>query len=167
MVAEGLGIGFGGIGNIERGAARTSSTVPFRDVSVDVDGTLARGMGGFCGPGHAEAAGKFERSNVAGAFGAKRRSSPRTGIRGRAPTARIGETRAISGGGVRELRGNPVAWLVLALLPVLSGCGAAAAAGSALYSTTEAIATAVKDAMKQPDGGTVEDHEGGPDHGQR
>ena len=59
------------------------------------------------------------------------------------------------------------AWLALALLPALSGCGAAATVDSMLYSTSEAIATAVKDAIREPDGGPAEDGEGAPRHGRR
>ena len=50
---------------------------------------------------------------------------------------------------MRDARRNPAAWLILALLPVLSGCGAVATVGSTVYSTTEAIATAVKDTMRE------------------
>ena len=38
----------------------------------------------------------------------------------------------------------------LALQPALSGCGAAAAVGSTVHSTSEAIATAVQDAIEEP-----------------
>ena len=50
----------------------------FENVAVGADGTFARGQsggriqGGFYGPGHAEAAGVFEQSGIAGTFGAKR-----------------------------------------------------------------------------------------------
>ena len=54
---------------------------------------------------------------------------------------------------------------VLALLSALPGCGAVATAGSTLYSTSEAIATAVKDAVKQRDDGSTKADEQGPDHG--
>ena len=53
-------------------------TVTFSDLAVQPDGTFARGgsgtrsQGGFYGPGHAEAAGIFEQSDIVGAFGAKR-----------------------------------------------------------------------------------------------
>ena len=66
---------------------------------------------------------------------------------------------------MRTARRNPAAWLALALLPALSGCGAAARVGTTLYSTTEAIATAVKDAIKQPDAGPAGEDVEGPDHG--
>ena len=63
------------------------------------------------------------------------------------------------------VRRKAAAWLALALLPALSGCGAVATVGSTVYSTSEAIATAVKDAIEEPDGSPAEDDEGGPDHG--
>ena len=66
---------------------------------------------------------------------------------------------------MRNRRNNPGVWPVLALLPALSGCGAVATVGSTVFSTSEAIATAVKDAMKKPDGNSAEDGEGGPRHG--
>ena len=68
---------------------------------------------------------------------------------------------------MRTLRGSPAAWLAVALLPALSGCGAAATMGSTLYSTTEAIATAVKDAIEEPNGAPVEEDGEGPDRGER
>ena len=66
---------------------------------------------------------------------------------------------------MKEVRGNPAAWLAVALVPLLSGCGTVAAVGWTLYSTSEAITTAVKDALKEPDGVPVEDDEEGPGHG--
>lgn len=54
---------------------------------------------------------------------------------------------------------------VLALLPVLPGCGTVASLGSTLYSTSEAIATAVKDAVKERDEGSTEADGQGPDRG--
>ena len=48
---------------------------------------------------------------------------------------------------MKTVRGNPAAWLALMLLPALSGCGAAVSVGSTIYSTSEAIATVVKDAV--------------------
>ena len=50
---------------------------------------------------------------------------------------------------MRDARRNPAVWLVLALLRALSGCGAVATVSSTVYSTSEAIGTAVKDAMKE------------------
>lgn len=55
----------------------------------------------------------------------------------------------------------------LALLPALSGCGGVAAVGSTLYSTSEAIATVVKDAVEERDGGPTESGKGGPDRGDK
>ncbi len=78
MSVGGLDAGFSGIKNIDRGTAHSVETVIFSDLAVEPDGTFARGQsgariqGGFYGPGHAEAAGIFEQSNIVGAFGAKR-----------------------------------------------------------------------------------------------
>jgi len=52
--------------------------VIFADVPISGRGTFEAGLsgnriqGGFYGPGHVEAAGVFEQSNIVGAFGAKR-----------------------------------------------------------------------------------------------
>ena len=79
MAAGWLDAGFSGIRNIDRGTAHAVETVIFSDLTVEPDGTFARGQsgtriqGGFYGPGHAEAAGIFEHSDIVGAFGAKRR----------------------------------------------------------------------------------------------
>ena len=54
----------------------------------------------------------------------------------------------------------------LALLSALAGCGAVATVGSTVYSTSEAIATVVKDKMKERDGGATETP-GGPDRGEK
>ena len=73
-----LRVAFGGIKNIDRGTAHTVETLLFENLAVEPDGTFARGQsgariqGGFYGPGHAEAAGIFEQSGIAGAFGARR-----------------------------------------------------------------------------------------------
>ena len=73
-----LDVAFGGIKNIDRGTAHTAETVIFENLAVNPDGTFARGasgariQGGFYGPGHAEAAGIFEQSDIVGAFGARR-----------------------------------------------------------------------------------------------
>ena len=78
MTAGGLDAGFSGIRNIDRGTAHTVEVVIFTDLVVGPDGTFSRGQsggriqGGFYGPGHAEAGGIFEHSNIVGAFGAKR-----------------------------------------------------------------------------------------------
>ena len=74
-----LDVAFGGIMNIDRGTAHAVGPVIFSDLEVGPDGTFMRGQsgtriqGGFHGPGHAEAAGIFEHSGIAGAFGATRR----------------------------------------------------------------------------------------------
>ena len=73
-----LDAAFGGIRNIDRGTAHAVETVLFENVAVGPDGTFASGQsgariqGGFYGPGHAEAAGIFEQSDIVGAFGARR-----------------------------------------------------------------------------------------------
>ena len=78
MAAGGLDAGFSGIENIDCGTAYSVETVIFSDLTVEPDGTLSSGQsgtriqGGFCGPGHAEAAGIFEQSDIVGAFGARR-----------------------------------------------------------------------------------------------
>jgi len=78
MAAGALDAGFSGIKNIDRGTAHDVETVIFSDLAVGSDGTFARGQsgtriqGGFYGPGHAEAAGIFEHSDMIGAFGTKR-----------------------------------------------------------------------------------------------
>ena len=78
MAAGGLDAAFSGIRNVDRGRAHTVEAVIFSDLAVGPDGTFARGQagariqGGFYGPGHAEAAGIFEQSDIIGAFGATR-----------------------------------------------------------------------------------------------
>ena len=78
LTAGGLDAAFSGIRNIDRGTAHSVETAIFSDLAVGPDGTFARGesgariQGGFYGPGHGEAAGIFEQSDVIGAFGAKR-----------------------------------------------------------------------------------------------
>jgi len=78
MAAGGLDAAFSGITNIDRGTAHSVEAVIFSELAVGPDGTFARGQsgariqGGFYGPGHAEAAGIFEQSNIVGAFGATR-----------------------------------------------------------------------------------------------
>ena len=73
-----LHVAFGGITNIDRGTAHTVETVIFSNLAVGPDGTFSRGhsgariQGGFHGPGHVEAAGIFEQSDIVGAFGARR-----------------------------------------------------------------------------------------------
>ena len=78
FAAGGLDAAFSGIRNIDRGTTHRVETVIFSDLAVAPDGTFARGQsgariqGGFYGPDHAEAAGIFEQSDIAGSFGAKR-----------------------------------------------------------------------------------------------
>ncbi|MXW40462.1 MAG: transferrin-binding protein-like solute binding protein [Synechococcus sp. SB0668_bin_15] len=69
---------FTNIQDIDRLAAHSQSTVTFLNVPVNGRGEFEAGLagnriqGGFYGPGHAEAAGTFEQSNIVGAFGAKK-----------------------------------------------------------------------------------------------
>ena len=69
---------FSDIQNITTGAAHTEQSIRFENIPISPDGTFRAGLagnriqGGFYGPGHAESAGIFERSNIVGAFGAKR-----------------------------------------------------------------------------------------------
>ena len=78
MTAGVLDAGFSGIKNIDRGTAHSVEAVIFSDLEVGADGTFSRGQsgvriqGGFYGPGHAEAGGIFEQSDIVGAFGVKR-----------------------------------------------------------------------------------------------
>ncbi len=71
-----LDAAFTDIKNLDLLAAHTTETVRFDDVPVGTNGTFETGLtgnriqGGFYGPGHAEAAGVFEQSNILGAFGA-------------------------------------------------------------------------------------------------
>lgn len=71
-----LDAAFTDIKDLDRLAAHTTETVRFDDVPVGTDGTFRRSStgnyikGGFYGPGHIEAAGVFEQSNILGAFGA-------------------------------------------------------------------------------------------------
>ena len=73
-----LDVGFSNIKNIDQLAAHTTETVDFADVPIGARGTFDTGIagnriqGGFYGPGHAEATGIFEQSNIVGAFGARR-----------------------------------------------------------------------------------------------
>ena len=64
---------------------------------------------------------------------------------------------------MKTVRRHKAAWLAPMLLPALSGCGAAASVGPTLYSTSEAIATAVNDAFRQredsPEGRAARDLE--------
>ena len=73
-----LGAEFTNIQNIDRLRAHSVSAVRFTGVAVDSRGQFQAGttgnriQGGLYGPGHAEATGVFEQSNIVGAFGAKK-----------------------------------------------------------------------------------------------
>ncbi|MDE0052449.1 MAG: hypothetical protein OXO52_21915 [Rhodospirillales bacterium] len=75
---DSLDIAFRRITNVDRGAAHSTRTVMFQNVRTGSGGTFEAGLtgnriqGGFYGPGHVEAAGIFEQSNIVGAFGARR-----------------------------------------------------------------------------------------------
>ncbi len=77
MPVGGLDVAFSGIKNITHGTAHTTETVIFSDLAIESDGAFKRGQAGarihgnFYGPGHGEAAGIFEHSQMIGAFGAK------------------------------------------------------------------------------------------------
>ena len=74
----GLDVAFSSIKDLDRNRSHTTTEVIFSDVPISSRGTFAAGLtgnriqGGFCGPGHAEAAGIFEQANIVGAFGAER-----------------------------------------------------------------------------------------------
>ena len=76
-----LDAGFTGIVNLDREEAHTVGAVRFDGVDVAANGTFDFGTvgdllrGGFGGPGHAEAAGAFEKRGIVGAFGAKRQTA--------------------------------------------------------------------------------------------
>ena len=78
MDAGVLDAAFGNIRNIDRERAHSVEAVIFANLAVGPDGTFATGQsgtriqGGFHGPGHVEAAGIFEQSDIVGAFGVKR-----------------------------------------------------------------------------------------------
>ena len=78
LTASDIDISFSDIQNLDRRSAHSISSVRFDDVPVASGGTFEAGLtgnrvqGGFYGPGHAEAAGVFEQSNIVGAFGATR-----------------------------------------------------------------------------------------------
>ena len=73
-----LDIAFSSIENLDTGRAHTMRTVRFEGVRISSRGTFEAGLtgnriqGGFFGPDGVEAAGIFERSNIVGAFGAKK-----------------------------------------------------------------------------------------------
>ena len=79
-----LDAAFSDIRNIDR-LGRPPRAVSFDGIDVNAaDGTFQTGFkgnriqGGFYGPGHAEAAGVFEQSNIVGAFGAKLKQPDQT-----------------------------------------------------------------------------------------
>ena len=78
LAAAALEAAFSGIMNIDRGTAHNIEAVTFSNLAVGPDGTFATGQSGtriqsgFHGPGHAEATGIFEQSDIVGAFGATR-----------------------------------------------------------------------------------------------
>ena len=78
LASDTLDVAFSSIKNIDRLTAHTTETVMFQNLRIGSSGTFEAGLagnriqGGFYGPGHAEAAGIFEQSNIVGAFGAKR-----------------------------------------------------------------------------------------------
>ena len=69
---------FDGIRDLNRDAAHSTESVQFDDVPVSADGTFRSGetgnriQGAFYGTDHAETAGILEKSNIIGAFGAKK-----------------------------------------------------------------------------------------------
>ena len=73
-----MNVAFTDIVNLDRREPHSTRAVTFTDVPVAEDGTYQRGgrghriHGALYGPGHAEAAGIFESSNIVGAFGARR-----------------------------------------------------------------------------------------------
>lgn len=78
LASDTLDVAFSSIKNIDRLTAHTTKIVMFQNLQIEPRGTFEAGLagnriqGGFYGPGHAEAAGIFEQSNIVGAFGAKR-----------------------------------------------------------------------------------------------
>lgn len=69
---------FSGIVNLDDDKPHSVRQAGFNNVPVSALGTFRAGFegnrihGGFSRPGHVEAAGAFEQSGIAGAFGAKR-----------------------------------------------------------------------------------------------
>ncbi|MDE0392054.1 MAG: hypothetical protein OXI57_08305 [Rhodospirillales bacterium] len=78
LSSDTLDVAFSSIKNIDLGAAHSTETVMFQNLQIGMTGTFEAGLagnriqGGFYGPGHVEAAGIFEQSNIVGAFGARR-----------------------------------------------------------------------------------------------
>ncbi len=73
-----MNVAFTDIVNLDRREPHSIRAVTFTDVPVAEDGTYRKGgrghriHGAIHGPGHTEAAGIFESSNIVGAFGARR-----------------------------------------------------------------------------------------------
>ena len=73
-----LDAAFTSIRNVDRLQPHSVSAVRFDDINVSNGGTFQAGsldnqiQGGFYGPDHAETTGVFEKSNIIGAFGAKK-----------------------------------------------------------------------------------------------
>ena len=78
LASNSLDVAFSSIKNIDRLTVHATETVMFQDLRIGSRGTFEAGLtgnriqGGFYGPGHVEAAGIFEQSNIVGAFGARR-----------------------------------------------------------------------------------------------
>ena len=78
LATDTLDVAFSSISNIDRVAAHSTEVVIFHGLQIGSRGTFEAGLagnriqGGLYGPGHAEAAGIFEQSNIVGAFGARR-----------------------------------------------------------------------------------------------
>ena len=78
LSSDTLDVAFSSIKNIDRNTAHSTETVMFQNLQIGSRGTFEAGLagnriqGGFYGPGHVEAAGIFEQSNIVGAFGARR-----------------------------------------------------------------------------------------------
>ena len=70
---------FTNIKNIDKNRSHTVTSIRFDNVPVFTDGTFEAGLtgnhiqGGFYGPNYAEATGVFEKRNVVGSFGARKR----------------------------------------------------------------------------------------------
>ena len=78
---QSLDAAFTNIQDLDRLVAHPQSTVRFSDIPVNSQGEFESGLtgnriqGSFYGPGHAEAAGIFEQSNIVGAFVAKKEAT--------------------------------------------------------------------------------------------
>lgn len=77
LATTSLDAAFTDIIDLDRSVAHSTLTLDFHDVPVSASGAFAAGavgnfiQGAFYGPGHVEAAGVFEQSNIVGAFGAR------------------------------------------------------------------------------------------------